>query len=456
MTDLESSTPFHDDSRIDLEADELNLADQVSRLSDANRRLRRKIFDHYTVFEISRHLSSMLDTETLIDAILLTCLGQMGVERAAIFLTDPNSEFLVNPHVKGVDIAKLKKIKISYNSKLAMNLLKTGKPMTSLELAEYIKNDDSLNILMSYLDIQLVTPLLMKDKLLGILFLPGKISLADYYDSDLEFLSLLMNQLSVALENAQLYAREKQIIEKLQNTQRLLVETEKMAALGKLSASIAHEVNNPLGIINNYLQILSLRKVPDDVYQNYIRILKEEVERIAGIVKQLLAFYRPHQEIITDVDINRVLAESLALLSNQLSNANINVFLDIKRTMPKIQGSSEKLKQVFLNLIMNAKDFMPKGGEIEIKARTQDKNIAIDISDTGPGIAPENMSKIFEPFFTTKGKDGTGLGLAVCYGIIQWHQGIIAVANNKRGGAKFTITLPIERKDERIDKNTAD
>jgi signal transduction histidine kinase len=420
---------------------------QIAILSDANKRLRRKIFDHYTVFEISRHLSSMLDTESLIDAILLTCLGQMGVESAVLFLIDSKSEFLTNPHAKGIELDDLTGIKLRYQSTLVEALNKSGKPMISTEFKSYVKDDSGLSKLLDILDIKLAAPLIMKDRLLGILFMSGKVSRANYNENDLEFLSLLMNQLSVALENSQLYQREKDINEQLQRAQKLLVESEKMAALGKLSASIAHEVNNPLGIINNYLQILSIRKVPDEVYNNYIKILKEEVERIAGIVKQLLAFYRPHQELITEVDINRVIAESLALLSNQLSNANVNVFLDVKRNLPRIQGSSEKLKQVFLNLIMNSKDFMPNGGKIEINVRLEAGFIVIDLTDTGPGISDQNLPMIFEPFFTTKQKEGTGLGLSVCYGIIQWHQGTIAASNNDNGGAKFTIKLPIVRKD---------
>jgi len=455
MNSNEPLAPFPDNDRNRLAIGNNGFANQISRLSDANRRLRRKIFDHYTVFEISRHLSSMLDTESLIDAILLTCLGQMGVEGAVIFLVDNKSEFLTDPHAKGIDIEGLTEIKIAYESDLIREFIHKGKPLTSLELLSYIEDDPDINKLSKLLDIQLAAPLLMKDKLLGILFLPGKISKANYYKNDLEFLSLLMNQLSVALENAQLYEREREINEKLQNAQRLLVETEKMAALGKLSASIAHEVNNPLGIISNYLQILTIRKVPDDVYENYIKILKEEVDRIARIVRQLLSFYRHHQQQITELDINVVLAESIALLSHQLSTANINIYLDIKKNIPKIQGSPEKLKQVFLNLIMNARDFMPEGGEIEIIARVNKSDIIIDISDSGPGIERENLPKVFEPFFTTKEKEGTGLGLSVCYGIIQWHQGSITASNSKRGGAKFTITLPIKRKDDEQSKNPA-
>jgi signal transduction histidine kinase len=397
----------------------------------------------------------MLDTESLIDAILLTCLGQMGVEGAVMFLVDNKSEFLTNPHAKGIDIAGLSEIKFAYDSDLVREFIQKGKPLTSIELMSYINEDQNIKKLIKYLDFKLAAPLLMKDRLLGILFLPEKISKANYYKNDLEFLSLLMNQLSVALENAQLYEREREINEKLQNAQKLLVETEKMAALGKLSASIAHEVNNPLGIISNYLQILAIRKVPDDVYANYIKILKEEVDRIARIVRQLLSFYRHHQQQITELDINIVLAESVALLSHQLSAANINIYLDIKKNMPKIQGSSEKLKQVFLNLIMNARDFMPEGGEIEIIARANKSDILIDISDSGPGIEANDLPRVFEPFFTTKEKEGTGLGLSVCYGIIQWHQGTITASNNKRGGAQFSITLPIERVEDEQSKNTS-
>ncbi len=449
-SDLLTPFPGDDDDRIVGESD---LASELSRLSDANKRLRRKIFDHYTVFEISRHLSSMLDTESLIDAILLTCLGQMGVESAVIFLTDNDMQYLKNPHMKGIENDNLNRIRINYSSSLIKHLQQSGKPMTTIELTGHFKDDIGLMELIKYLDIKLAAPLLMKDRLLGILFLPRKMSNANYYENDLEFLSLLMNQLSVALENAQLYERERDINEQLQQTQKLLVETEKMAALGKLSASIAHEVNNPLGIISNYLQILSMRKVPEDLYDNYIKILKEEVNRIAGIVRQLLAFYRPHQQQMAIIDINKVIAESLTLLSNQLSNANINVMLDTKQDLPKILGSSEKLKQVLLNLIMNAKDFMQKGGDISIVARKTAEDIVIDVKDTGTGIAESNFSVLFEPFFTTKQKEGTGLGLAVCYGIIKSHKGTITASNNEKGGATFTIKLPIVNEDDATNEN---
>jgi len=426
----------------------VTLADQFSELSDGNRRLRRKIFDLYTVFEISRHLSSMLDTEALIDAILLTCLGQMGVESAVIITTENNSASLSRLYAKGIDVTSLKDIALKLDNPLVELLLKNGKPQTLHQLEANLGQDKNNFGVLKYMDFQLVAPMIMKNRLSGILLLPGKISGAEFHDSDIEFLSLLMNQLSVALENSNLYVREREAKEELQRAQQLLIVTEKMAALGKLSASIAHEVNNPLGIISNYLQILSTRKLPDDVYANYIKILKEEVKRIAGIVKQLLDFYRPQQEEITQVDLKRVVAETLTLLSNQLAAANVEVQLEIPNHLPFIQGSPEKLKQVFLNIIMNSRDFLTSGGKIEIKARSRGANVEIEFSDNGPGIPEELIPRVFEPFFTTKTSEGTGLGLSVCYGIIRWHQGKIAVRNKDEGGVTFLITLPMVRKDE--------
>jgi signal transduction histidine kinase len=445
MADAQPLNQLPEEERQKLEL----LAEQYSELSDGNRRLRRKIFDLYTVFEISRHLSSMLDTEALIDAILLTCLGQMGVESAVILTIENYSDSLRKPYSKGIDISSFDDIAIKLNSPLAELLLKNGKPMTRLQLEVGLNSFENGAGILRHLNFRLVAPMIMKNRLTGILILPEKISGAEYYESDIEFLSLLMNQLSVALENSNLYVREREAKEELQRTQQLLIVTEKMAALGKLSASIAHEVNNPLGIISNYLHILSVRKLPDDVYANYIKILREEVKRIAGIVRQLLDFYRPQQEQITEVDLKRVIAESLALLSNQMATANVEIRLDFANDLPLIQGSSEKLKQVFLNLLMNSKDFLPSGGQIDIKARHWGAAVQIELSDNGPGIPEEYLPKVFEPFFTTKpGGEGTGLGLSVCYGIIQWHQGSITVGNNDNGGATFRITLPIVRKDE--------
>lgn len=445
MAEMEPINPSKGSDLANIES----LAEQFGELSENNRRLRRKIFDLYTVFEISRHLSSMLDTETLIDAILLTCLGQMGVESAAIITGGSDPQLLSKIYSKGIDPENLRDITIDTRKPQIESLIRNGKPLTISQLNETLIIDSHRLAILNQYNVQLVVPLIMKNRLLGLLFLPAKISGAEFHENDVEFLSLLMNQLSVALENSSLYVREREARQELEHAQQLLIVTEKMAALGKLSASIAHEVNNPLGIISNYLQILSNRKLPDDVYANYIKILKEEVKRIAGIVRQLLDFYRPQQEEIDQVDLKRVIAESLALLSNQLSNSDIDVNLDLPNKLPIIPGSPEKLKQVFLNLLMNSRDFMPNGGQIDITAKIIEDNMAIEISDNGPGIPREIISKIFEPFFTTKpGREGTGLGLSVCYGIIQWHQGSIAVRNNISGGATFIITLPLTRANE--------
>jgi len=216
-----------------------------------------------------------------------------------------------------------------------------------------------------------------------------------------------------------------------------------LAALGQLSASIAHEINNPLGIIKNYLLILSESMKKDDSNRPNLKVVKEEVDRIARIVKSLLDFCRPKSESMSILDMAEIIKQTASLVEKQFLKRNIVIKRSLPQNLPKVKGFDDEIKQVFLNLLMNSKDFMSQGGEIFISAHQNEDTVQIEFSDTGCGIPDENISKVFEPFFTTKeeGK-GTGLGLWICYGIIQRHGGTI-VAKRKDKGTSFLITLPI-------------
>src|SRR3970282_113675 len=147
-------------------------------------------------------------------------------------------------------------------------------------------------------------------------------------------------------------------------------------------------------------------------------------------------------------DVGKVLNETLKFVEPQIKEKNLNLVSRIEARLPFIKASTRELKQVFLNLLMNARDFTPKGGKIEVKAFVQNKGIKIEFSDSGSGIADENMDKIFEPFFTTKNGKGAGLGLSVCYGIIERHKGTIFAENIKEGGSRFLIYLPLSQDDQ--------
>jgi signal transduction histidine kinase len=426
-----------------LKFDEFPIASQIGVLTDANKGLRRKIFDLYTIFEISRHLNSMLNLESLLDATLFTCIGQMGVAGAAIIVQDSTDNRLSHFHWKGLTLPKDVKIQFSRVGRLARHLQRTGQPQLVGDLKGAVPDQSDEVAKLKLIEAELVVPLISKGNLLGILFLPKKLSGLPYQENDLEFVTILVNQLSVAIVNAHLYESEKQALLELRSAQKRLIESERLAALGRLAASIAHEVNNPLGIIKNYLNILE--KTPDapvEVKSN-VSIVHEEVDRIAHIVRQLLDFYRPTLERQVALNLIEVINTTLDLVTSKLESVKIEIVRDFSQSEITISGSASRLKQVFLNLILNARDAMAGGGKLRVSATCTGNFVEVGIADTGPGIPPEDLPRIFEPFFTTKDESGTGLGLAVCHGIITSHKGVISASNNDGGGAIFKIKFPL-------------
>ncbi len=423
----------------------VNPPTQLAELTEANKRLKRKIFDLYTIFEISKHLNSVLNTETLLDGIILTCIGQMGVNGAAIFIvrSHENDNLYLSKH-KGLPIEPTREMTIAEDSPV-LRLFQSvhSRPISYRELRDRLGECNEVEIL-GALECEYLIPMSLQNRVRGLLSVTRKISGTEFFEDDLEFLAILANQLSVAVENARLFDSEKEALEQLRRAQLQLVQAEKLAALGQLSARVAHEVNNPLGIIKNYLQLIHDDLTGAQQSVEHVQIVTEEVDRIAGIVRQLLDMFKPRHEGFADTDVEAVIDETMLLLSLHTQKGQIQITKRLPSPMPRIHGSSEQLKQVFLNLLINACDFMPAGGKIDISGETDDHQLTLHVTDTGPGIPPENLQKIFEPFFTTKvGGKGTGLGLSVCYSIIRAHGGDITAANAEGVGARFTIRLPV-------------
>jgi signal transduction histidine kinase len=233
-------------------------------------------------------------------------------------------------------------------------------------------------------------------------------------------------------------------IEKLKKLNEQLVRTEKLAAMGTLSAGVAHEINNPLASISSLVQMLQTKQNLDDETREMLRIVQTQINRITGVTRDMLNFSKAQPAARSLIDINAVLETALRLASFDKSFQSLRLIKNFDERLPKIKADADQLQQVFLNLLLNARDAMSDGGKLEIKTESGDEEITIEIADTGTGIAPENIKQIFDPFFTTKptGK-GTGLGLAVCYGIITAHDGKIEAAPNNGSGTRFVISLPL-------------
>jgi len=230
-----------------------------------------------------------------------------------------------------------------------------------------------------------------------------------------------------------------------------LSQADKLSSIGLLAAGVAHEVNTPLAVISSYTQMLSKQLQGDPQKSGLLEKITRQTFRASEIVNNLLNFSRTSGSEISDVDVNKVIADTLALLEHQLKVAKIEVQNALAPALPPIQGNTGRLQQVFLNLFLNAKDAMPGGGTLRV-ATLNGESVSVSVSDTGTGIAPEHIQRIYDPFFTTKTSPregqprGTGLGLSVTYGIIQEHAGKIRVESQPGAGTTFILDFPLSRK----------
>ena len=227
-----------------------------------------------------------------------------------------------------------------------------------------------------------------------------------------------------------------------------LAQSDKLSSIGLLAAGVAHEVNTPLAVISSYTQMLSKQLKQDSQKAALLEKITRQTFRASEIVSNLLNFSRTSGAEFGNVDVNKVVTDTLALLDHQLKTSRIAVESDLTPQLPPIQGNTGRLQQVFLNLFLNAKDAMPGGGTLRV-VTSNGTGVTVTVTDTGSGIAPEHIARIYDPFFTTKTapeKRGTGLGLSVTYGIIQEHAGKIRVESRPGEGTTFYLDFPLTRK----------
>jgi two-component system, NtrC family, sensor kinase len=284
-----------------------------------------------------------------------------------------------------------------------------------------------------------LTPLLRARTIAGFLFLGGIVLIV--VGAFLSTRSMMQQLIRVD--------REKAVSEDM------VIQSSKMAALGKMAAGIAHEINNPLAVIGEKAGWIKDLLADEDLsksenfkeFEDAVKRIEHHVERAKKVTHRLLGFARRMEPILEQVDINKTLNETVDFLENESRFRNIDIQVDPQTSLPTIMSDSSQLQQVFLNIINNAIDAIGKGGEIRIRTSHLSTNneIMIEIADNGPGIPKENLGKIFDPFFTTKevGK-GTGLGLSIVYSIIEKLGGRILVASEEGKGTTFTIYLPVK------------
>ncbi len=425
---------------------ERNLALQNSRLSILN--------------AIATTVNSTLDLNEVLKKTTDKMLHILEADSFRIYLLDEKREFLdlvgynglsanfvQEPHMKRRKVGDglLGQTALTGKTQVVDNFLRSEDPYVNSFVEEQLRSTIYL-------------PLLSKGETVGVIALSNH-PFAKFSNEYIEFLKSICNQIGVAIANADLFKRMKTAYNDLKEAQEQVIRAEKLASLGKLSASIAHEINNPLAAVLTYARLMTKlirrgRFNPDrfDDILIYLQTIENETSRCGDIVKNLLAFSRQSKMKFENWKIEEIIDKTLLLIAHDLQMKGIILQKNIHEDTPEIFCDYRQIQQALLNLFINASDAMSEGGVLTVATEDSDRNgfLKIIISDSGSGISQEELRNIFEPFFSTKeeGK-GVGLGLSVTYGIITEHKGRIEVESELGVGTTFRIYLPVKKVHER-------
>ena len=293
-------------------------------------------------------------------------------------------------------------------------------------------------------------PLTVKERWLGVLVADNIYSRLPITKDYMNLLETFVHQASIAIHDAGLYTSLSEKVQELeeayrilQDNQERLVRAEKLAAVGEITAKVAHEIKNPLTSIGGFTRSIYKGVGEDDPNRKYLEVILQEVERLEGILHDLLSFAHPSPPEKMKRNINEIIEKSILVLSGEVDRNMIELDLHLLPDLPDVWYDSRQLKQVFINLFKNAIQAMDSNGKLRIESQRTDRWVCVSVMDTGMGIPQENMSKLFLPFFTTK-HDGSGLGLPVSHQILKDHDGYIDVSSQEGVGTNFMVYLPIK------------
>lgn len=402
------------------------------------------------IHEAGREIAASLDLDRTLRLVMTKAAETLPLDAGVLFVIDEPSRRYRVAVSHNIPPDKIDSITFAFDEGVPGWVVRHCRPLlvddarTDTRVHPIVVTEGVLSVL--------AVPLITHGQVTGVLTLFSQTSTHAFNKSTLQLAQVYADQSAVFLENARLVGElrqsaadlERRVEERtrqLKEKQAQIIQAEKMAAVGRLAASMAHEINNPLQAITLHLQLIA-DEIQSPESEQQMNVVQQEFNRIAGIVERLLDFQRPQVGERQPIDILATLESILTLVDKQLERTGIDLVRRLPVDLPMVAAVENQMKQVFLNLVLNAAEAMPEGGILTIAACHEDDEIHIDFADTGPGLHEETAAHIFEPFFTTK-SDGSGLGLAISHEIVANHDGTLVVANRPGGGAVFTITLPV-------------
>ena len=406
---------------------------------------KRRINYRDTLLRSSQDMVSIIDIKALADNLVRTIGKSVGIGKVSLLLTsDPKDNYHLEASV-GLEFENSDSVFLPRQGPL-VELLQHRREAIVKEELEWVpvgpQTPQTVEI-MGKLGAEISLPIISKDKLIGILNLGHKDDKTIYSNEDLELLSTLANQAAIAIENARLY-------ENLKQSQDTLRRADRLSSLGLLTAGLAHEIRNPLVAIRTFTQLLPERYDDAEFREGFQGLALKEVDRICGLINDLLSFARPSKPNVALENVNDVVDNIVRILETQAKEKSTAISREFNDSLPKVWIDREQMKQVFMNLILNAIQAMKEGGSISIATRAisrigtepSGEFVQVEVRDTGIGIPEENLQHIFDPFFTSK-DEGSGLGLAVSHQIVQEHGGFVTVESTLGKGTSFFVHVPV-------------
>lgn len=434
-------------TRLEALSNQAALALQNAKLFAA---LQKRLMEVNILYGISQDISGSLDLDLMLRQVVLLLKEQFGYYHVQVFLVDPETGDLVC--AQGSDLAEANHPIVEPKYRPGEGVI--GGVAKSLQ-SNVLRN---VNLASEYIRdpqlpktfAELAIPLKTGNHFLGVLDIrhsfPGTFS-----DHDVQLMATVADQIAVAIEKAQIYTDLQASLQHEKSVRAQLVQAEKLAALGRIVASVAHELNNPLQAIQNALYLVKMEESLSPQAQEDMRTMLAETERMTNLIARLREIYRPVvNEDFKSGSINSMVTEVQTLLNTHLRHNKIEFEFLPDENLPFIPMIRDQIKQVILNISLNAVEAMPDGGKLSVRTAYQPKNseVFLQISDTGTSINPHILPYIFDPFVTTK-EGGTGLGLAITYDIIQRHNGRIEAESQAGKGTSINIWLPVRRRVER-------
>ncbi len=423
-----------------------NVQTRLKRLDEANAEAQKHLSESSALFEIAREISRTFDMESLFEDVMRRLSEQLNMYRGQLLLYDRAAERFTLKCAYGLTDADIERGQYRLGENIYRQTLKTGQPMAApnlgdkpIALHEAAAEERSVAFL--------CLPIVMEGETAGVLSVDRAPMDERTLRDDLNFLTIVASVFSQAL-------KIQQMIEEAALHERL-------AALGEMSQSLAHEIRNPLGGIRGAAQLIEIgvkrmnggrepalsNKSAEDMLQ-YASIIIEEVERLNRVVEKQLRYGRSSPDMFQEIDLAEAAERALVLMKNEAQKSGAQIRRDFSKNAPRVLADADQITQVFLNLISNAIDAMPDGGELRVSVRAVERTsgesmrvVEAYVQDNGPGVSPELRRRIFDPLYTTKRK-GAGIGLALTKRIVEDHNGTIEVSAVGGGGCRFTVSLP--------------